>query len=127
MSQYPIRKSLSSILALVVFLTSLPSLALADLIGTRTVLELQARQERQEQIEQFLSRDEVQQQLITLGVDPADARQRVAALTDSELQQLAQRIDTLPAGGNVIAVLGILFVVLLVLDLLGVTNVFTRL
>lgn len=127
MSQYPIRKSLASILALVVFLTSLPSLALADLIGTRTMLELQARQERQEQIEQFLSRDEVQQQLITLGVDPADARQRVAALTDSELQQLAQRIDTLPAGGNVIAVLGILFVVLLVLDLLGVTNVFTRL
>ena len=48
-------------------------------------------------------------------------------MTDSELQRLAGRIDQLPAGGTgVIEVVGIVAVVLLILELLGVTDVFTR-
>jgi L-fucose isomerase-like protein len=45
-------------------------------------------------------RSEARAQLITHGVNPADAERRVAALTDEESAQLATAIDELPAGGN---------------------------
>ena len=39
------------------------------------------------------------------------------------MRQLNQNIDTLPAGG-LLAVLGVVFVVLIILELTGVINVF---
>ena len=69
-------------------------------------------------------RDSVQERLISLGVTNEDALARVAALSQAELQLLADRMDELPAGG-IIGVLGVLFVVLLVLEIVGVTDIFT--
>jgi hypothetical protein len=67
----------------------------------------------------------VRDQLIRLGVDPNAAAARIAALSDSELQQLEARMAELPAGADgALTVLGILLLVLLVLELLGVTDVF---
>jgi hypothetical protein len=76
-------------------------------------------------INQTLMRDDVRVQLEALGVNPRDALERVDALTSAELAQLQSHLDDLPAGGDVLAVLGVVLVVLLVLELLGVTNVFT--
>ncbi len=64
--------------------------------------------------------------MIGLGVNPSDAQARVAALTDSELQALDQRIESMPAGGDVLAVIGIVFIVLLILELTGVINIFKK-
>jgi hypothetical protein len=76
----------------------------------------------------FLDRSDVREQLQARGVDAADAKARVAALSDEEAQQLAQRIDQLPAGGDAAgAIIGaalIVFLVLLLTDLLGYTHVF---
>ena len=69
-------------------------------------------------------RESVQQRLVGLGVTNEDALARVAALSQEELQLLADRMDELPAGG-IVGVLGVLFVVLLVLELVGVTDIFT--
>ena len=103
-------------------------LAHADVISTGSALQMQAREHQLSRIDTFLARDDVRTALIARGVSPADATQRINALTDSELQQLATQIDQLPAGGSgVIEVVGIVAVVLLVLELLGVTDVFTRL
>lgn len=100
--------------------------AMAELIGTETLLEHQERRQHLKRVDGFLARDDVRRQLESLGVDPADARLRVAGLSDAELAQLAQHMDEQPVGG-VLAVLGVVLVVLIVLDMLGVTNVFTRL
>jgi len=35
-----------------------------------------------------------------LGLDPASAKDRVAAMTDSEVQSLAGRINSMPAGAD---------------------------
>ncbi len=105
---------------------SLPPFAVAELIGTETLLEQQDRGRHLDRVEDFLARDVVRQQLEALGVDPADARLRVAGLSDAELAQLAQHMDEQPAGG-VLAVLGVVLVVLIVLEILGATNVFSRL
>jgi hypothetical protein len=76
----------------------------------------------------FLERSDVRAQLESMGVKPADAKARVASLTDDEAAQLASKIDNLPAGGDgvgaLIGALLIIFIVLLITDILGVTHVF---
>ena len=72
----------------------------------------------------MLERSDVRAQLQAYGVDPADVKARVAALSDEEAAQVAARIDSLPAGGNVLGVLVFVFIVLLITDILGFTKIF---
>ena len=75
-----------------------------------------------------LERADVQQQLQAHGVTLEQAKARVAALSDAEAAQLAAQIDSLPAGGDgvgaLIGALLIVFLVLLLTDILGLTKVF---
>ncbi len=77
-------------------------------------------------VEAALQRADVQARLQQLGVTPELARQRIARLSDAELARLDQRLEQLPAGAGLIEVVGLVFIVLIILDLVGVTNVFTR-
>lgn len=70
-----------------------------------------------------LSRTDVRDAMERQGVDPALAMERVAALTDDEAGQLADKINSAPAGGIIGAIL-LVFFVLLVTDILGLTKVF---
>jgi hypothetical protein len=70
-----------------------------------------------------LSEAELQAQLQAWGVSPADAEQRLAHLSDAELLAFAEEVETLPAGG-IAGAIGILFVVLLILELVGVIDIF---
>lgn len=45
-----------------------------------------------------LDRSDVARQLQSMGIDPQTAKARVAAMTDREVQALAGKIDSLPAG-----------------------------
>lgn len=99
----------------------------AGVIGTEAAILSQERAERIERIQSVLSRDSVQQQLERLGVDPADAKARVASLSDAELLALDERMKELPAGAGALEVLGIVLLVLLVLELVGVTDIFKSL
>lgn len=72
----------------------------------------------------FLDREDVRAQLQARGVAAADVQERVAAMTDEEVAQIASQIDTLPAGGDVLGVLLTVFLVLLLTDILGFTKVF---
>ena len=47
-----------------------------------------------------LDRTDAASQLLAQGIDPAQARERIAAMNDQEVQQLAQDIRTAPAGAN---------------------------
>lgn len=120
------RRLITLVLTMTLVFGGAPPFAMAELIGTETLLEQQDRDRHLEQVDGFLARDEVRRQLESLGVDPADARLRVAGLSDAELARLAQHLDEQPAGG-VLAVLGVVLVVLIVLEILGATNVFSRL
>ena len=97
-----------------------PLPASADMVSTE---QLQAGGER-DRIKTFLEREEVRDQLQSMGVDADAARARVDALTDEEAHNLAGRIDALPAGGEIIGVLFAVFIILLVTDILGLTKVF---
>ena len=78
-------------------------------------------------IQSQLARDEVRAQLERFGVEPAAIDGRLAALSDRELAQLSERMQDTPAGGDgLLAVIGLTFVVLLVLELVGIIDIFKR-
>jgi len=92
----------------------------AGIVSTDTVV---AGAER-ERLAGMLERSEVQERLQALGVDPANAKARVAALSDAEATQLAAQLDELPAGGDILWAAVLIFLVLLVTDMMGYTKIF---
>ncbi|NJN52185.1 MAG: PA2779 family protein [Gammaproteobacteria bacterium] len=98
----------------------------AGVVGSLAYAQAEARGERIDRISAFLARDQVRSQLANLGVDAGAAELRLQHLTDAELIVLENRISELPAGGDALAVIGVLFVVLLILELVGVTDVFSK-
>ena len=111
--------------------TGFPVSARAGMISTQNAIAAQAPPERLDNLDRVratLARADVSERLQSLGVDSADAAARAAALSDAELARLADRMDKLPAGGDYgfLAVIGIVFLVLLLLDYLDVTHVFTH-
>lgn len=115
-----------AMMANLVALGFVPS-ANAAVVGTEAAIASQQRAERIERINSVLARDNVRAQLERMGVEAADAQARVAALSDAELLSLDERMQELPAGAGALEVLGIVLLVLLVLELVGVTDVFKSL
>lgn len=100
--------------------------ARAAIVETQALLAVES-ESPQDALSTFLGRKDVRDQMVALGVDPEDAADRVAGLTDQELSRLQSHINDLPAGSSALAVLGAVFLVLIVLELVGVTNIFSKL
>jgi hypothetical protein len=112
------------VLCLLTLSLHLPA-AHAGMIGTETVVNAAQAQQYRERLHNAFNRDDVQTQLLARGVDPAQVQARVDSLTDEEIQTLATDMDQLPAGGDsLIGALVFIFIVLLITDLLGLTNIF---
>jgi hypothetical protein len=103
--------------------TSLP--VHAGIVGTEQMVTQQARAASLDRIESALAQAEVAAQLQAWGVAPEAVKERLAALSDAELQHLAANMESDPAGG-VLVIIGAVFVVLIILELVGVTNIFRR-
>ena len=73
--------------------------AQAGMIGTDQVASLSSQADRNTVL-QFLGRPDVASQLQSLGVDATTAQERVAAMTDQEVQSLAGKIQSMPAGAR---------------------------
>lgn len=99
----------------------------AGMIGTQQLIDGQARNATITRVEALLTRQDVSHQLRAFGVDPAFVMSRVDNLTQAELAQLEGQLDTNIVGGDgAIAVIGVVFLVLLILELVGVTDIFKR-
>ena len=73
--------------------------AQAAMIGTDQVATSSSSADRGAVLS-FINRSDVASQLQALGLDPASAKDRVAAMTDNEVQSLAGRINSMPAGAD---------------------------
>ena len=98
--------------------------AYAAMVGTDQVASSAQSQSERARISSFLERADVRQAMQNQGIDAAAAQARVAALTDEEVQTVAGKLDTMPAGGDILGILFTIFIVLLVTDILGFTKVF---
>jgi hypothetical protein len=124
-----LRRGVALVVAVAMLVVSMPlGAARAALVSTEEMLEEHAGAADRAQVLEFLSRADVRERIVALGVDPNEAAARVAALSDAQVRDIASRLDQLPAGQSAIAaIVGailIIFLVLLVTDLLGLTNIF---
>lgn len=121
-----LKRVLATILILNTAMLGIPHYALAAPIGTQTLIQIEDHQARVDRVQAMFLRADVRDALVALGVAPEDAQARVATLTEEELRLVEQQMDNLPAGGSsVLVIIGIVFLVLIILELVGVTNVFT--
>jgi hypothetical protein len=98
--------------------------AQAAMIGTDAVVNAAQSQQARDSLRATLDREDVKQQLLAQGVNPDQLQSRVDALTDPEVQQLAARMDQMPAGGDALGIAVLVFLVLLLTDILGYTDIF---
>lgn len=115
-------KILAILLSLSLILLPLGA-AQGAMISNSQLLEGNADAARAEFL-QALQRDQVRSQMIRLGVDAEAVNQRLAQLTDQEIATLNERLGDLPAGGDALGVLLVIFVVFVITDAIGATDIF---
>ena len=84
-------------------------IAQAGMIGTDQVVSSSSVDRTT--VMNFVSRADVSGQLQSLGLGPATAKDRVAAMTDQEVQTLANKINSLPAGGDATGVILLILII----------------
>jgi hypothetical protein len=106
-----------------------PSSAIAALVQTETVLTRASVEEARVRVAGFMARPEVRAGFVAHGIDVDEAQARINSLTDAEILMLNGQLDRMPAGGDalgaIIITAGIIFVILIITDIVGVTDVFT--
>lgn len=103
-----------------------PALAGAGMLDTGSLIDQADSGDTRAHLLEQLHDAEVRAQLIEMGVDPKQAEDRVARLTDAELARLEAHLQTDPAGASgALGVVAIVFLVFVVLDAMGITDIFS--
>lgn len=119
------KSMLTAVLAAQIALTAqFSTMAQAEMLSTETAISKYAAQADRAFLLGELQKREVRDEMIALGVDPAEAEARLNALSDAEIAGMIQQMDEDEAGAGVVGVLATIFLVLLVTDLLCLTKVF---
>ena len=100
--------------------------AQATLITSEQVADSQTAQINRERVREFFDRADVQTQLQSRGISADSAKTRVDMMTDNEIASINGHLDNLPAGGtDILGFFLLIFIILLITDILGLTNVFS--
>jgi hypothetical protein len=126
MPQSRLRRTLVSITASLALAPAMLPYAQAEIIDTPAVLAATTRDEQLHKVQDILRRQDVATQLEQLGVSAEMVAERVDAMTEAELQAFATRLDQAPAGGDAFALVGVVFVVLMILEFVGVIDIFKK-
>ncbi len=73
---------------------------------------------------QTINRVDVQEQLLNMGVNTAELESRISQMTQQEIAQLNQQINELPAGGDVLGIIVLIFIIFIITDVIGATDIF---
>jgi hypothetical protein len=98
--------------------------SVADVISTQHIVESETRAATISKVEQLLVQEQVAEQLQTFGVDADDVSLRLQGMTTAELLSLEGQLDSQLAGSGALSVIGAVFLVLLILELVGITDIF---
>ena len=124
-------KSTAVFLVILMVMVAVPyQSVMAAMVETEATLDITVKgQEARNAIKTILAREDAQAVLRAQGIDPLEAMARVDSLTDAEAQRIADEIEELPAGGGFfvtfLIVVGVIFIILMITDAMGYTNVFT--
>ena len=119
----------SILMAALMFLIAVPYQSIfAAIISTDMAVESAGAQKSRDDLRNLIAREDVAKYLIAQGIDPVEVKLRIDSLTDSEAIAIADEMEQLPAGGSALGVIVgaalIVFLVLLITDILGYTDIF---
>ena len=119
------QRTLAWLLSLMLAILPMVS-AQAAMVGTEQIVSPAAQTRAAEtKLRQFLGQEAARHQLQAWGVSPAWVDARVKSLSDSELAQINQSIDDVHAGGtNILGILLVIFIVFVITDVIGATDIF---
>lgn len=126
MLHMPVLRAASAFLSVCIISMGFAQAAHAGVVGTQTMTAQAERAAQIERVQSLMASDQVRAQLVALGVDPEWATQRVSSLTDDELARLNAQMAEMPAGAGVIYIVGVVFIVLLILELTGTIDIFKK-
>ena len=118
------RGALMRLVSVSIICMGFAQVAPAGMIGTAHLVNEESRAASLSRMEVLLAREDVSRQLEAFGVDRALVVERLNGLSHAELMELEGQLESQVAGGDVIAVIGVVFVVLMILELVGVTDIF---
>ena len=118
------RGALMRLVSISIVCMGFAQVAPAGMIGTAYMLEDETRAASLSRVEVLLARADVGRQLEAFGVDQAMVVERLNGLSTAELLELEGQLDSQVAGGDIVGIIGAVFVVLLILELVGVTDIF---
>lgn len=98
--------------------------SLADIVGTQQLIDSEHRQASITRMESMLAREDIAKQMIAFGVQPEAVVDRLNNMTSVELMALEGSFDKHISGGDAVSIIGAVFIVLLILELVGVTDIF---
>jgi hypothetical protein len=101
--------------------------AWAAMIGTESILNVDRGQSPRDYLNKLLVREDVQEALISQGIDPQEAKARVESLSDAEVNDIVNKLDQLPAGGvleTILIIAFLVFAIFIVTDIAGYTDIF---
>jgi len=116
-------KILASILIMLISIVQIP-MAQAAIITTDEAIQVQQSDIDREYILSMLQKDELQQHLADYGLDAQLAAERVSHMSDAEIALLNERLNEMPAGEGVVGVIVLIFIVFIITDALGATDLF---
>lgn len=124
MSALKIKSFVFCIVSVAIMTLGFVPVANAGVVTTAETIAASDRDARIDDITSLLVRADVAEQLVAYGVEPADVTSRLAALSDSEIALLHENIETQIAGGDALGIIGAVFLILVILELVGVIDIF---
>ena len=100
------------------------SQAQAAIIANAQLIEQVQQANDKDVLLQTINRVDVQEQLLGMGVNTAELESRINQMTQQEIAQLSQQINDLPAGGDLLGIIVLLFIIFIITDVIGATDIF---
>lgn len=118
-----IQKCISMLLTIALMSISINS-SYAAMISNDIVINHVQHNNAKAELLQTINRSDIKQQLLSMGVKPEDIESRINLMTREEIAQLNHQFDELPAGGDILGIILIIFIVFVITDVIGATDIF---
>lgn len=118
------KRFVASVLVMMLGLIQLP-VAHAAVITTDQAIQAQQGDIDRTRLLSLLEKEELQQQLTAYGLDAAVAAERIQSMSNAEVAMLNAKLDEMPAGEGILGLAALFFIVFIITDALGATDIFT--
>ena len=119
-----LKQPLAFALILAISSYSITTPAVADIVPTSELLAQQQQESTRVEVNSLLQEQKVANMLTEMGVDVEATQERIDSLTVEELELLSEKMNELPAGEGALGTIALVLVILILLDVAGVTDIF---